>query len=98
MLSFWIGGAMAMRIRAELIQPGLPFFDPLFYKKMIIGAVMPAFVGLASWQIPLMIVTPDKALPRRKLVPDREESLTGNASGSHQNTPEEVLLCTHTNV
>ena len=31
---------------------------------MIFGAVMPAFVGLANWQIPLMIGAPDMALPR----------------------------------
>src|SRR5690606_19638632 len=28
------------------------------------GAVMPAFVGLANWMIPLMIGAPDMALPR----------------------------------
>jgi len=31
---------------------------------MVFGAVMPAFVGLANWQIPLMIGAPDMALPR----------------------------------
>jgi cytochrome c oxidase subunit 1 len=31
---------------------------------MIFGAVMPAFVGLANWMIPLMIGAPDMALPR----------------------------------
>ena len=31
---------------------------------MIFGAVMPAFVGLANWMIPMMIGAPDMALPR----------------------------------
>jgi cytochrome c oxidase subunit I len=31
---------------------------------MIFGAVMPAFVGLANWLIPMMIGAPDMALPR----------------------------------
>ena len=31
---------------------------------MIFGVVMPAFVGLANWQIPMMIGAPDMAFPR----------------------------------
>src|SRR5690606_873149 len=31
---------------------------------MVFGAVMPAFVGLANWMLPLMIGAPDMALPR----------------------------------
>ena len=31
---------------------------------MIFGAVMPAFVGLANWMIPLQVGAPDMALPR----------------------------------
>ena len=31
---------------------------------MVFGAVMPAFVGLANWMIPLMVGAPDMALPR----------------------------------
>ena len=72
LLMFFVGGAMAMVIRAELFQPGLQLVDPLFYNQMvtlhalvmIFGAVMPAFVGLANWQVPLMIGAPDMALPR----------------------------------
>src|SRR5210317_1547147 len=72
LMMFFIGGAMAMIIRAELFQPGLQFVDPQFYNSMvtvhalimIFGAVMPAGVGLANWMIPLMIGAPDMALPR----------------------------------
>jgi len=67
-----IGGAMAMVIRAELFQPGLQVVDPNFFNTMttmhglimVFGAIMPGMVGLANWQIPLMIGAPDMALPR----------------------------------
>jgi cytochrome c oxidase subunit 1 len=67
-----IGGAMAMVIRAELFQPGMQVVDPQFFNTMttmhglimVFGAIMPAMVGLANWQIPLMIGAPDMALPR----------------------------------
>ena len=63
---------MALVIRAELFQPGLQFVDPQFFNSMttvhallmVFGAVMPAFVGLANWLIPMMIGAPDMALPR----------------------------------
>ncbi|MDZ7803689.1 cytochrome c oxidase subunit I [Thiohalophilus sp.] len=71
-IMFLTGGAMAMVIRAELFQPGMQIVDPHFFNQMttmhglimVFGAVMPAFVGLANWQIPLMIGAPDMALPR----------------------------------
>jgi cytochrome c oxidase subunit I len=71
-LMFFIGGAMAMVIRAELFQPGLQFVDPQFFNSMttmhaifmIFGGVMPAWVGLANWMIPLQVGAPDMALPR----------------------------------
>ncbi len=61
LVMFFIGGAMAMVIRAELFQPGLQLVSPEFFNQMttthalvmIFGAVMPAFVGLANWMIPL---------------------------------------------
>lgn len=31
---------------------------------MLFGVVMPAFTGIANWQIPMMIGAPDMALPR----------------------------------
>ncbi|MEJ2309198.1 MAG: cytochrome c oxidase subunit I [Gammaproteobacteria bacterium] len=72
LLMFMIGGAMAMVIRLELFQPGMQFVDPQFFNSMttmhalimVFGAVMPAFVGLANWLIPMMIGAPDMALPR----------------------------------
>lgn len=71
-LMFLIGGVFALVIRAELFQPGLQIVDPDFFNQMttmhglvmVFGAVMPAFVGLANWMIPLMIGAPDMALPR----------------------------------
>jgi cytochrome c oxidase subunit 1 len=67
-----VGGAMAMVIRAELFQPGMQVVDPNFFNQMttmhglimVFGAIMPAMVGLANWQVPLMIGAPDMALPR----------------------------------
>src|SRR3984957_3685691 len=72
LIMFFIGGAMAMLIRAELFKPGLQLMDPVFFNQMttnhalvmIFGAVMLAFVGLANWMIPMQVGAPDMALPR----------------------------------
>lgn len=72
LLMLFVGGAMALVIRAELFQPGLQFVSPNFFNTMttmhglimVFGAAMPAFTGLANWQIPMMIGAPDMALPR----------------------------------
>jgi cytochrome c oxidase subunit 1 len=69
---FFVGGLMSLVIRAELFQPGLQFVDPEFFNQMttmhalvmIFGGVMPAFVGLANWMVPMMIGCSDLALPR----------------------------------
>ena len=69
---FFVGGTMALIIRAELFEPGLQFVDPQFFNSMtamhalvmIFGAIMPAWVGLANWLIPMQIGAPDMALPR----------------------------------
>ena len=71
-IMFFVGGAMALVIRAELFEPGMQFVQPEFFNQMtamhalvmIFGAVMPAFVGLANWMIPMMIGCSDLALPR----------------------------------
>ncbi|WNL46718.1 cytochrome c oxidase subunit I [Dyella sp. BiH032] len=72
LLMFFLGGSFAMVIRAELFKPGMQLVQPYFFNEMttmhalvmIFGAVMPAFVGLGNWMIPLMIGAPDMALPR----------------------------------
>ena len=72
LIMFFVGGAMAMVIRAELFQPGLQYVDPQFFNSlttmhalvMIFGVIMPAGVGLANWMVPMMIGAPDMALPR----------------------------------
>ena len=72
LLMFFIGGSMAMVIRAELYMPGLQLVEPDFFNQMttmhalimVFGAVMPAWVGFANWMIPMMIGAPDMALPR----------------------------------
>jgi len=69
---FFIGGSFAMMIRAELFKPGMQLMEPYFFNElttmhalvMIFGAIMPAFVGLGNWMIPLMVGAPDMALPR----------------------------------
>ncbi len=71
-IMFFVGGSMAMLIRAELFRPGLQFVDPALFNElttmhglvMIFGAIMPAFVGLANWMVPMQIGAPDMALPR----------------------------------
>ncbi len=72
MVMFFFAGTMALLIRAELFSPGTRLMDPEFYNQMVtmhglimvFGVVMPAFAGLANWQIPMMLGAPDMALPR----------------------------------
>src|SRR5690554_4181546 len=62
-IMFLSGGVLALTIRAELFQPGLQVVEPEFFNQlttlhglvMVFGAIMPAFVSFANWQIPLMI-------------------------------------------
>ena len=69
---FFVGGMLAMGIRLELFQPGLQFWAPDFFNElttmhgliMVFGAIMPAFVGFANWQVPMMIGAPDMAFAR----------------------------------
>jgi cytochrome c oxidase subunit I len=71
-IMFIIGAAMSVIIRTELAVPGLQHVSPEFFNQMttmhalvmIFGGVMPAFVGLANWMVPLQIGAPDMALPR----------------------------------
>jgi cytochrome c oxidase subunit 1 len=72
MIMFFFAGSLALGIRAELFQPGLQFMQPHIFNQlttmhaliMVFGAIMPAFVGFANWQVPLMIGAPDMAMPR----------------------------------
>jgi len=69
---FFIGGLMAMLIRAELAQPGTQIVDAATYNSlfsthavlMIFVFVIPVFAGLANYVLPLMIGAPDMAFPR----------------------------------
>jgi cytochrome c oxidase subunit 1 len=71
-IMFFIGGTLALVIRAELFEPGLQFVEPEMFNQlttlhgliMVFGVIMPGFVGLANWMVPLMIGAPDMALPR----------------------------------
>ncbi|MGL1833116.1 cytochrome c oxidase subunit I [Rhodocyclaceae bacterium SMB388] len=71
-IMFLSGGVMALTIRAELFQPGLQVVEPELFNQlttlhglvMVFGAIMPAFVGFANWQIPLMIGASDMAFAR----------------------------------
>ncbi len=72
LVMFLSGGVLALTIRAELFQPGLQVVRPEFFNQlttmhglvMVFGAIMPAFVGFANWQIPLMIGASDMAFAR----------------------------------
>src|SRR6201993_3672295 len=56
---FIAGGILALGIRAELFKPGLQLVDPELFNQlntmhgliMVFGAIMPAAVGFANWQI-----------------------------------------------
>jgi cytochrome c oxidase subunit I len=71
-IMFLAGGCLALTIRTELFEPGLQIVDPEFFNSlttlhgliMIFGAIMPAAVGFANWQVPLMIGAPDMAFAR----------------------------------
>src|SRR5205085_7536919 len=68
----FIGGLLAMLIRAQLAKPGMQFLTPEQYNGvfsvhatlLIFLFVIPVFAGLANFVLPLMIGAPDVALPR----------------------------------
>ena len=68
----FVGGLIAMLMRAELAQPGMQFvntqqFNGLFSVHaalLIFLFVIPVFAGIANYVIPLMIGAPDMAFPR----------------------------------
>jgi cytochrome c oxidase subunit I len=68
----FVGGALAMLMRAELAQPGQQFVSPSLFNGLfsvhasllIFLFVIPVFAGLANFVLPLMIGAPDMAFPR----------------------------------
>src|SRR5436853_6354299 len=71
-ISIFLGGLMAMLIRAELAQPRTQIVEAATYNSlfsthavlMIFVFVIPVFAGLANYVLPLMIGAPDMAFPR----------------------------------
>src|SRR5699024_11553668 len=67
-----VGGLLSLVVRAELFAPGIQVVDPAVYNQMVtlhglimlFGVIMPAFVGLANWLVPMEIGASDLALPR----------------------------------
>jgi cytochrome c oxidase subunit I len=72
LLMFFIGGAHGPGDPRRAVPAGPAVRRPAFFNQMttmhalimVFGAVMPAFVGLANWMVPLQIGAPDMALPR----------------------------------
>src|ERR687885_455241 len=68
----FVGGLMAMLMRAELAQPGRQFVDANAYNGLfsvhasllIFLFIIPIFAGIANYVLPLMIGAPDMAFPR----------------------------------
>ena len=68
----FVGGLLAMLIRAELAAPGRQFVDSNAYNGLfsvhasllIFLFIIPVFAGLANYVLPLMIGAPDMAFPR----------------------------------
>jgi cytochrome c oxidase subunit 1 len=68
----FVGGLVAMLMRAELAQPGRQFVDAETFNGLfsvhasllIFLFIIPVFAGLANYVLPLMIGAPDMAFPR----------------------------------
>src|SRR5215218_1752007 len=68
----FVGGLLAMLMRAELAQPGRQFVDSNTFNGLfsvhasilIFLFIIPVFAGLANYVLPLMIGAPDMAFPR----------------------------------
>ncbi len=71
-LFFFLGGLLALGVRAELAQPGRQFFDDATYNQlftmhasfMIFLFIIPILAGFGNYVVPLMIGAPDMAFPR----------------------------------
>jgi cytochrome c oxidase subunit 1 len=68
----FVGGLLAMLMRAELAAPGSQFVDPETFNGLfsvhasllIFVFIIPIFAGIANYVLPLMIGAPDMAFPR----------------------------------
>jgi cytochrome c oxidase subunit 1 len=68
----FVGGLLAMLMRAELAQPGRQFVDANTFNGLfsvhasllIFLFIIPVFAGIANYVLPLMIGAPDMAFPR----------------------------------
>src|ERR687885_71434 len=68
----FVGGLIAMLMRAELAQPGRQFVDAETFNGLfsvhasllIFLFIIPVFAGLGNYVIPIMIGAPDMAFPR----------------------------------
>ncbi len=73
-LMFFIGGVLALVVRAELAAPGLQIFEgnehaynemfSIHATVMIFLFIIPMLAGLGNYAVPLMIGAPDMAFPR----------------------------------
>jgi cytochrome c oxidase subunit 1 len=69
---FFVGGAMALLMRAELARPGLQFLSPEQYNQLFTehGTIMlllfatPIVFAFANYVVPLQIGAPDVSFPR----------------------------------
>jgi len=73
LLFFFVGGILALVVRAELAAPGLQFLtDESIYNQaftmhasvMLFLFVIPILAGFGNYAVPLMIGAPDMAFPR----------------------------------
>jgi cytochrome c oxidase subunit 1 len=71
-LFFFLGGLLALGVRAELAQPGLQLVGESTYNQlftmhaslMLFLFVIPMLAGFGNYVVPLMIGAPDMAFPR----------------------------------
>jgi len=69
---FFLGGTLAMFMRAELAEPGQQIIGPLLYNRffsthgttMIFLFIIPVLTGFGNYLVPLMIGAKDMAYPR----------------------------------
>jgi cytochrome c oxidase subunit I len=69
---FFVGGVLALGVRAELAQPGLQYMSDQLYNElftmhgtvMIFLFIIPMLVGFGNYIVPLQLGAPDMAFPR----------------------------------